>query len=322
MSQHKSLPPAFVRATRSQLYVPANRPEWFAKAAAAGPDALILDLEDSVTPAFKNAARESAVELLRALRDDPVGCTAMAGRPPDMGVPVALVRINDADSTEFLADVTEVVAAGADGIVLPKVLDPTDIVVFDRLLGIVERGCGREGQSTLIVPLLETPSAIRDAYRIGAASSRVAYMGGMSTRDGDIQRGIGYRWSSSGAETLTFRARALLDARAAGVAHPVTGIWTDIDDLDGLRAFATQGRDLGYEGISVIHPSHVAIANEVFGPTPEELEHDRQLIEAMERAEAEGFAAARFDGHMVDIAMVKTARRRLAEAGEETRAPR
>lgn len=306
--------PISARATRSQLYVPANRPDWLRKAAATGADALILDLEDSVAPDLKEAARRSAVELLQALRDDPERCQAMADRPPEADVPVILVRVNDAGASGFLADVMEVVVAGADGIVLPKILDPTDVVAFDRLLGAIERSCGREVESTLIAPLLETPSAIRDAYRIGAASSRVAYMGGMSTRDGDIQRGVGYRWSSSATETLTFRAQALLDARAAGVAHPVTGIWTDVEDLDGLRAFAIQGRDLGYEGMAVIHPSHVAVANEVFGLTPEVLERDRRLIETMQRAEAEGSAAARFEGHMVDIAMVKTARRRLAEA--------
>jgi citrate lyase subunit beta / citryl-CoA lyase len=285
--------------TRSQLYVPGNRPTWFAKAIAAGADALILDLEDSVPIDSKVEAREAVSEFLRGVRD--------------AGVPF-LVRVNDADTPLFLDDVLAVVEAGATGLVLPKVSGPDDVIAADRLLLAVELRCARAPGSTLIVPILETPSAIRNAYRIGLSSRRVAYMGGMSARGGDIERGVAFRWSAGGEETFTFRAQALLDARAADVPHPVTGTWTDVDDLDGLRAFAVQSRNLGYEGMALIHPSHVAIANEVFSVDEDELERDRQLLDAMAQAERDGSAATRFDGHMVDVAMVTRARERLANA--------
>jgi citrate lyase subunit beta/citryl-CoA lyase len=284
--------------TRSQLYVPGNQPTWFAKAIAAGADALILDLEDSVPIDSKAAARETVSGFLRGAPED---------RP-------FLVRVNDADTNLFLDDVLAVVEAGATGIVLPKVSGPDDVVAADGLLRAVELRCARAAGSTLIVPILETPSAIRNAYGIGLASPRVAYMGGLSARGGDIERGVAFRWSAGGEETFTFRAQALLDARAAGVPHPVTGTWTDVDDLDGLRAFAVQSRNLGYEGMALIHPSHVAIANQVFSVGEDELERDRQLLDAMAQAERDGSAAIRFDGHMVDIAMVTRARERLASA--------
>lgn len=286
--------------TRSQLYVPANQPTWFEKALATGADALIIDLEDSVPLDAKAAARESAAAFLRAQHDD-------------HHIPL-LVRVNDADTPLYLDDVVAMVEAGATGLVLPKLSGPDQVVAADGLLRAVELRCGRAVGSTSVVPILETPSAIRNAYRIGLCSPRVAYMGGMSARGGDIERGVGFRWSAGGEETFAFRAQALLDARAADVPHPVTGTWTDVDDLDGLRAFAVQSRNLGYEGMALIHPSHVAIANEVFSVGEDELERDRELVDAMAQAERDGSAAIRFDGHMVDIAMVTRARQRLADA--------
>jgi citrate lyase subunit beta/citryl-CoA lyase len=115
------------------------------------------------------------------------------------------------------------------------------------------------------------------------------------------------------------RAQVLLDARAAGVPNPVTGLWTDIHDHDGLRAFATQGRDLGYEGMVVIHPDHVPVVNEIFGTSAAELERYERLSAAMEEATTKGSAAIMFEGHMVDIAMVKTARERLERGARAQR---
>ena len=95
----------------------------------------------------------------------------------------------------------------------------------------------------------------------------------------------------------------------------MTGLWTDVADLEGLRVFADEGRNLGYEGMTAIHPSHVSVINEVFSPSPVELEYYRRLLEAMEAAEAAGSSATVFQGQMVDTAMAKTARARLAMGG-------
>ncbi|MBS1882220.1 MAG: CoA ester lyase [Actinobacteria bacterium] len=288
----------FAPPTRSQLFVPADRPQWYEKAMAVGPDALILDLEDAVATNSKTAARSAVAGFLADSRKRPV----------------TLVRVNERESRHFLDDVLVAVEAGADGILLPKVAGPEDVIAVAALVDAAERRCGREDETTVIVPLLETPRAIRGAFQIAEASRRVAYMGGLTIQGGDIEGGIGFRWSPEGAETIAWRTSILIDARAAGVPSPVTGVWGDVADLDGLRRFAEQGRSLGYEGMAVIHPSHVPVVNDVFAPGEDELDRDRRLIEAMEEAERSGTASIRFDGQMVDLAMVERARTRLEKA--------
>lgn len=285
---------------RSKLYVPGNRPDWMRKALAAGADGLILDLEDAVPAAERPVARSHIREFV-----------AEAGA----GVPL-FVRVNAVDTEAFLSDVEAIVTPGLRGIVVPKVNDPEDVGVAARVLAWLEERAGMTVGALLIAPILETAAGMRAAYEIGGASSRVAYMGGLGVKGGDVERAIGYRWSATGWETLPMRAQVLLAARAAGVPHPMTGLWTDIADLDGLEAFARQGRDLGYAGMIAIHPSHIPTINRVFSPDPEEVGYYRRLIEALERSEAEGRTAIRFEGELIDTAMIKTARQRLALAAE------
>lgn len=285
---------------RSKLYVPGNRPDWMRKALAAGADGLILDLEDAVPAAERPAARAHIREFLeRAGAEIPV-----------------FVRVNAIETEAFLSDVEAVVARGLRGIVVPKVDGAADVHVAARVLAWLEERAGLPTGRLLIAPILETAAGMRCAYEIGAASPRVAYMGGLGVKGGDVERAIGYRWSKAGWETLPMRAQILLDARAAGVPHPMTGLWTDIDDLEGLEAFARQARDLGYVGMTAIHPRHVATINRVFSPDAEEIGYYRRLIEALERSEAEGRTAIRFDGELIDTAMIKTARQRLALAAQ------
>jgi citrate lyase subunit beta/citryl-CoA lyase len=153
---------------------------------------------------------------------------------------------------------------------------------------------------------------LRDAYDIAGASERTAYLGALTAPGGDVERAVGYRWSPDGTETLALRSRVLLDVRAAGSQNPVTGLWTRIADLDGLRAFAEQCRGLGYEGMMAIHPAHVPVINDVFSPAPDELLRLARLVATVEAAQAHGRGAVSFDGEMVDEAMAATARRVLA----------
>jgi citrate lyase subunit beta / citryl-CoA lyase len=289
-----------IRSTRSQLYVPADRPSWYEKAIATGADAVVIDLEDSVPADSKDTARKEAGSFLRDYDGTPR--------------PLFSVRVNDRYTPWFLDDVCAMVEAGIDCVAMPKVSGPNDVVALDCLLGAIERRCDRAVGSTLIHPILETPAGIRDAYAVGMASPRVAYMGGVATPGGDIEAGIGFDWTTEGTESLAYRSNVLIDARAAEVPYPVTGLWTLLSDLDGLRRYAQQGRGIGYDGMTVIHPSHVSVVNEVFSPSREELERDRRLIKVMEEAEGEGSASVRFEGRMVDVAMVKRASARLADA--------
>lgn len=279
---------------RSMLYVPGNRPGWMRKAQAGEADALILDLEDAVPAAERPAARAA----IRAFLDE------------GPAKPV-FVRVNPVTEEAFLSDLEAIAAPGLRGVVVPKVDGASDIGIADRALGWFEERHGLPAGSLLIAPILETALGMRSAYAIGCASARVAYLGGLSVKGGDVERALGFRWSKEGTETLAMRSRILLDARAAGAPHPMTGLWTDVEDLDGLAAFARHSRDLGYTGMTAIHPTHIPIINAAFTLDEEEADRLRRLIAALERSEAEGRTAIRFEGELIDTAMIRTARLRL-----------
>ncbi|WP_181779297.1 HpcH/HpaI aldolase/citrate lyase family protein [Pseudonocardia pini] len=281
---------------RSLLFVPGNRTAWVPKAVAAGADAVILDLEDAVAAADRSAARAEVAELLAA------------GNPE---LPI-VVRVNGLHDRGALDDLSAIVGPALTAVMVPKIESVADVHVVDRLLGWFEADAGLVVGTIGLVPVLETAAGIRQAYDLARASTRTVYMGGLGVKGGDVERSLGYRWTPEGTETLALRSQVLLDVRAAGVPNPVTGMWSEIKDLDGLRAFAAQSRGLGYEGMVAIHPSHVAIVNEAFTPSAAELDADAALVAAMEEGAAAGRGAVVFDGNMIDEAMAATARRRLA----------
>ncbi|WP_433438920.1 HpcH/HpaI aldolase/citrate lyase family protein [Nonomuraea sp. CA-141351] len=286
---------------RSLLFVPGTRTDWLAKAEAAGADAAILDLEDAVPADGKAEARRRVAAAVAAFD----------------GRMALFVRVNPLDGWAGAEELRAVAHERLAGIVLPKVTGPEDVRVADRLLGWCEREHGLPPGRIALVPLLETASALREAYEIArAATPRIAYLGAVSAPGGDVARAVGYRWSLE--STLCLRSRVLLDVRAAGTPNPVAGLWTNIGDLDGLRAFAEQNRSLGYEGMMAIHPSHIPVINEAFSPSPDELARYARLIEAVEAAQAAGAGAVTFEGEMVDEAMAATARALLVRHGRQT----
>ena len=280
------------RPLRTLLYVPGNKEDWILKAPKYGSDALILDLEDSVPPSEKSLAREIVSRLVPILAQQNV---------------TVFIRVNDLSTGLTEEDISYSVVDGVYGITLPMVIAADDIKSLDMLLEAEEKRKGIPVGTVLIDPGLETASAIRSAYDIGVSSNRVAHMGASGGRGGDVARSIGYRWSPKGTETLFIRSKVLLDSRAAGVPYPVTGLWQDIHDHDGLKSFAKHSRDLGYTGMSVIHPSHIEIVNQIFSPTQEEILEWMGIIKAMDGVRNEGGAAVEYNGAMVDIAHEKTA---------------
>jgi citrate lyase subunit beta/citryl-CoA lyase len=284
---------------RSLLFVPGNKEAWMRKASGYGPDALIFDLEDAVPAGHRAMARGIVREVLRDLG----------------GVrPALFVRVNGLETGETGDDLEAVVCPELHGVLLPKVAGPSDLIGVGALLDHFERRGGVPVGRTRVMPLLETATSVRLAYEIGTASPRVAYLGYGAAKDGDGTRSIGYEWTPEGTETLYLRSRILADARAAGVRYPVSGLWTLVPDLDGLRAFARQTRQIGYTGMLCIHPSHVPVINEVFSPTAAEIADWRAVIARLEAAERSGTTAIQHEGHLIDTAMVKTARERLAAA--------
>lgn len=282
---------------RTMLFVPGNREGWVEKAAATGADAVVIDLEGAVPSAEKDHARALTAEAVHAF----------AGRDR----PRLFVRTTAAASGTMEADLDAVVHPGLAGILLPQVEGVDDVVALSDALDDLESSRDIPAGSVVVDPLLETPSSLREAYALATASPRIAYMGAGVSERGDIARRMGYRWTRDGLETLFFRSKVLLDVRAAEVPNPLTGIWGEIDDLDGLRGFAEQSRAIGYDGMMVIHPSHVEIVNQVFTPTEQELAYWRELLEVMEAAYREGRGAVRFRGELIDEAHVWTARQHL-----------
>lgn len=294
---------------RSRLYVPGTRVPWIPKAVASGTDAIILDLDDAVGADEKDSAR---ADVAKAILEG--------------GVPIPIfVRINDLSTTWALDDLEAIVQPGLFGVVVPRVTEVPQLVALDFLLSWLELRAGMPNGSVALSPIYETAVSVHFAYEFAISSSRVDYVGGIATDGGDIQREIKYRWSPSAWESVTMRANCLLAVRAAGVAHPLTGIWTSLNDPEGLKAFAEQGRDLGYEGMDIIHPSHVATVHEAFGFDTHSIEQAQRILDlavagsseetAVHDGDARAVGALRFEGRMIDAAMVRTATELLRRAG-------
>jgi citrate lyase subunit beta / citryl-CoA lyase len=286
---------------RSALFVPAHREDYLAKADARGADAVILDLEDSVAEEARDRALEAAS-----------GWIADRSNPHS---PAVVVRINPLSKGRMHAEVMRLVSPNLTAIQVPKVESAQDIRTVSEFLSYAEGAHGLDHGRIRIWPLVESATAIRRSAKLARSSSRIAFMGGGAAAGGDLATSVGFRWTASMQETHLLRAKVLLDARAAGVRNPMSGIFVDIDDLDGLKRFALQNRDLGYEGMMVIHPSHVDVVNQVFGPTEDELREAEEIVAAVNSAGRRGDGAIRVRGRMVDEAHAKTARALLARAG-------
>jgi citrate lyase subunit beta/citryl-CoA lyase len=202
------------------------------------------------------------------------------------------------------------------GFILPKTTHPDDVRVIDRVVTWIEEDHGVAPGRTWLAPGFETAYAFRFAYDVAASSPRVRSASISTPRGGDVERALGYRWDREGRSTVALRSFAALSLRAAGVRNLLAGLWTDVADLDGLRAFATESRAIGFTGMTVIHPSHLPIVHDVFRPDEVELDYHRRLLQTLEEAMAEGRAAVVFEGSMIDIAMIETSRRILAAATE------
>jgi len=281
---------------RSLLFVPGNRPTWIEKAAGYGADCLILDLEDSVPDQEKVAARPMVKAGIKALK--------VKGQAVN-------VRVNGFATGLTLDDLEGVLCPELDGISLPKVETVADMKELDSLLTHLEKRM-EIPIGSISTPLgCETAKAMRNIYEIATSCPRVRGVGLAAGPGGDAARAIGYLWSKEGMETLFLRSKAVLDARAAGIQYPTISSWWNIKDLEGLERDARWNRQLGFRGMTVMHPSHVPIVNKVFTPTADEIAFYKGLIQAMEEAERKGIAAITYKGDMVDEAMAKTAREML-----------
>ncbi|MGJ7566099.1 HpcH/HpaI aldolase/citrate lyase family protein [Variovorax sp. GB1R11] len=274
---------------RSKLFVPGTRPELFAKALSSAADAICLDLEDAVSEPRKDEARETVRQLLAR------GDVASSRK-------TLIVRVNAMDTPHFERDVAAAAQPGVHLINLPKPQSPAHVRTAVEAIERAERANGVQAPMGLLLNI-ETPSALRTASVLALAHPRVA---GLQLGLGDLFEPLGIaRREPSAIRQAMFAVR--IAAGEAGV-YAYDGAFANIGDAEGYRAEAMLARDLGFLGKTCIHPSQVAISNDVFRPTDEEIAHACKVVEAAREADARGVGAYVVDGQMIDIPFVIRAR--------------
>jgi len=282
---------------RSFLFVPANRPTWIEKIPGYGADAVILDLEDSVTETDKGAARDVANRSIAGL--------AASGQR-------VYVRINRSAHMFNFEDIVAVVQPGLEGLILPKPESAEDVGIAAALVSEAESRRDIKAGQTALVPVLETARSVVEAYNI-AQHPRVTAVVGASAKNGDVSRSLGFQWTEKGLETLYMRSSVVAAARAAGKA-PIGGLWQEVHDLEGLARWAKFNRQLGFSGELVLHPSNVTVVNDAYTPSADEVAYYIAMIDAFDVARAAGRGAVTFQGEHIDNAHVTTARSIVALA--------
>jgi citrate lyase beta subunit len=267
-------------SARSFLFVPASDERKLRKALATAADVVVADLEDAVSFAQKDAAREA---VRRVLPDEPSDA-------------LVAIRVNGADTAFFAADVELVQELRPDVLVLPK----ASPAAVDAL----------GGDGPPVVAIVETADGLREAYEV-ASQPRV-----QALIVGTIDLGVELRLEqrADGLEILFARSKAVLDSAAARVRAPIDRVWTDVRDGDGLEADARFARSLGFRGKACVHPDQIEIVNGVFTPSDEELTRARRVVEAYELAVGEGEGVTAIEGEMIDLPVVERARQVLALA--------
>lgn len=308
------------RINRSELAVPGSSPNMFEKAAKSAADVVFLDLEDAVAPDMKEQARRNVIEAINDI---------------DWGNKTLSVRINGLDTHWMYRDLVEVLEQCSDRldlIMIPKVGTAADVYTVDCIVTQIENAKGRKKRVGFEL-IIETALGMQNIHEIAAASPRneslhfgvadyAASIRARTVRIGGVHPDYGvltdpdeegnrqYFWSDPWHYAM---ARMVVAARANGL-RPVDGPFGDIRDPDGYRAAARRAAVLGCEGKWAIHPSQIPIANEVFSPSPQEVERARRILEAMEQAKREGRGAVSLDGRLIDIASIRQAQALVAKA--------
>ena len=274
------------RPRRSVLYMPGSNERALEKAKTIACDALILDLEDSVAPDAKPAARDAV-------------CAAV--RSGDYGRRELTIRVNSAGTEWHDADLAAACAAGPDAIVVPKV-DSADAV-----LAIVDAMAAHDApEHTTLWAMLETPYAMLHAEEIASASERLSVLV-MGTND--LVKELYAEHVPGRQPLLVGLGLSLLAARAAGKVI-LDGVYNDVKNADGFLAECSQGREMGFDGKTLIHPGQVEGANEAFAPSAQAVEDARGILQAWE--DGRGSGVVTYNGRMVENLHVESAQRTLS----------
>src|SRR5882762_7710560 len=278
-------PSAKDRLRRSRLYLPGTEPKYSINAGLHGPDAVILDLEDSVHYAEKDAARILVRNTLRAV---------------NFGACERMVRINQLPLG--LEDLAEVVGESPDLILMPKVEDPQQVAEADRMIGELK---SRHGiiRPIWIMPILESAMGIENAFPIAIASENVA---ALTIGLEDYTADLGVEKTPEGRESQFARSRVVNAARAAGV-QAIDSVFSDVADMDGLRSWGESSRAMGFEGMGCIHPGQIRVVHEAFAPSAVEIEKAQKIVAAFDDAQKKGLAVVSLGSKMIDPPVVERA---------------
>jgi citrate lyase subunit beta / citryl-CoA lyase len=275
------------RLRRSRLYLPGSEPKYFINAALHGPDAIILDLEDSVHHAEKDAARILVRNTLRAV---------------DFGKCERTVRINQFPTG--LEDLAEIVPESPDLVLLPKVEIPEQVAEADRMIGELK---GRYGitRPIWLMPILESALGIENAAAIAQVSKNVV---ALTIGLEDYTADLGVPKTAEGGESLYARSRLVNASKALGV-QAIDSVFSDVGDMDGLRRWAENSRALGFEGMGCIHPGQIPVVHEAFAPSAAEVEKALKIVAAFEEAQQRGLGVVSLGSKMIDPPVVQRAQK-------------
>jgi citrate lyase subunit beta / citryl-CoA lyase len=283
-----------IRPRRSALYMPGANARALEKAKTLPCDAVILDLEDAVAPDAKASARDQVM-------------AAVAAR--GFGAREVIVRINGLDTAWWRDDLEAAAKAGPDGVLVPKVSKPADLqAVTARLAGIAP------GNRIWLWAMIETPLAIINAADIAAlARDGETRLAGFMMGTNDLAKETRARVTDRRASMVSWLATAVLAAHAYGI-DVLDGVYNDIHDAEGFRRECVQGRDMGFDGKTLVHPNQIAPCNEVFSPTAAEIDQARRIIAVFELPENHAKGVVQLDGRMVERMHADIAKRTVALA--------
>lgn len=284
------------RLRRAVLFMPGDDLHKIQKGAMLGVDSVVMDLEDGVALNRKQAAREAVCQALETI---------------DFGRTERLIRLNTPVSGLEYDDLFQTVSAHPDGYVLPKVESAEAIRSVSRWLEQIEQKHGWPIGGIRLMAVIETARGILKLDEIAGADPRLrALMFGSEDFAGDI----GATRTQEGWEIFYARSKVVIAARAYNL-QAIDTVYTAFNDDDGLRAEAQRALQMGYDGKLAIHPRQVAIINEVFTPTAEEVARAKELMQIFEAHQRDGTGAFEFYGKMVDMPLLRAAQRVLQRAG-------
>ncbi len=271
--------------------MPGNNPYLSQNAFLFGADCIILDLEDSVPPAEKFASRILVRNILQNV---------------DFGASEKTVRINPLSSPFGKLDLEEIVPAKPEMLLIPKAENRDDIRIVDEIVAEIKSKHNIDSK-IFYMPIIESAKGVWNAFDIASSSPNIAVLGFGAE---DFTRNIGAQPTRDGKEQFVARSMVVIAAKAAGVQASDT-VWSDIADVEGLQKSTKEAKELGFDGKGAIHPSQVEIINQIFNPTPDEIEYAKKVVAAFEEAKSNGSGVVAIGRKMIDAPIVARAQRIL-----------